>query len=162
MKFLWEDVRDETWELFHVGMIVEDLEQALAFYRSLDLVTSVAVGVDGKLARHSYEDFGEPRDRAVYSKQKIGVIRLGGLPVELVEVPAEGRCANAEFWRSRGEGISHIAFLVDDLEKETANLVGKGIGIVLTEWTEGRATMRYFDTRERGGLLLELKQKGTM
>ena len=162
MNFLWDDVCDKTWELFHVGLIVKDLEKTLAFYDSLDLITSVAVGVDGKIARHRYEDFGEPRDRAVYSKQKIGMIRLGGLPVELIELPEAGRCANAEFARTRGEGIAHLAFLVEDLEKETANLVDKGIEVVLTELTEGQATMRYFDTRERGGLLLELKQKGTM
>ena len=162
MKFLWEDVSENSWELFHVGLVVNDLEKTLAFYDSLGLVTSVAVGVDGKLARHRYEDFGEPRDRELYKKQRIGMIRLGGLPMELVELPEAGKCANAEFARTRGEGIAHLAYLVEDLEKETAKLVANGIEIVLTEFTEGRATMRYFDTRKRGGLLLELKQKGTM
>jgi len=68
---------------------------------------------------------------------------------------------NNEFIVDKGEGIAHVAFFVDDLEAETTKLVEKGIPIVLTgkrgDWT----FMHYFDTREFGGLLLELQLKGT-
>ena len=90
MKFIWDDVPAETWELLHVGLIVKDLEKTLAFYHSLDLITSVAVGVDGELERHSYEDFGEPREKDAYPGQKIGMVRLGGLPVTVKWTPLLG------------------------------------------------------------------------
>ena len=87
---------------------------------------------------------------------------MGPLPFEILQLPEGGRDANSEFLDRRGEGIPHIGFFVDDLEGETARLVEKGIQVLLVERRDERTTMRYFDTREFGGIVLELKQKGTM
>ena len=163
METMWEDIVENTWELFHVGLVVRDLEKTLDYYQSLGLFTSLLTAPAGQSPPpRTYEDYGEARDVNLYSSQRVRIIRMGPLPIEMVQPPEGGKSANNQFLNSKGDGVAHICFFVDDLEAETAKLVEKGIPIVLTEKTQNRVTMRYFDTTKLGGILLELIQKGTM
>ena len=159
MATTWEDVVENTWELFHVGLVVRDLDKTFEYYQSLGLVSSVLKRRAG-YTRPTFEEYGKPREKQ-NSPAKVRIFRIGPLPFEMLQYNEGGRTANKEFLDSKGEGVAHIGFLVDDLEAETAKLVEKGVPIVLTERTQNRVTMRYFDTRKFGGFLLELKQKGT-
>ena len=62
---------------------------------------------------------------------------------------------SAEYWMPlAGDGINHIAFLVDDLKSERAKMVAKGIQIMFE--VEGNC---YFDTRESGNVVIQLLQR---
>ena len=163
MVTTWEDIMENNWELFHVGLIVGDLDKTLEYYQSLGLVSSF-LEFPEEGPRPAFEIHGETRDVPNSSRKgrgKVRITRMGPLPIEMIQ-PGEGSSnANSEFFDSKGDGIAHIAFFVDDLEMETAKLVEKGVPILLTERVQNRVTMHYFDTRKLGGLVLELKQKGT-
>ena len=62
------------------------------------------------------------------------------------------------FLNSRGEGVSHVCFIVDDIEAEKAQLVANGAEVILTGMGGGFA---YFDTGHVGNILLELSQRPT-
>ena len=163
-----EPTRKESgWELFHLGLVVKDLDRILEYYQSLGLVSAFYEYPEGYTPPtfeipgmdRNIQDLSDlPTKRRFRARQ----VRMGPLPFEILQLPEGGRDANSEFLDRRGEGIPHIGFFVDDLEVETARLVEKGIQVLLVEHRGDRTTMRYFDIREFGGIVLELKQKGTM
>jgi len=159
----WQDISGNSWRLFHVSLIVRDLDKTLAYYQSLDLISSTIQASREEARRVSYEVHGEVRDVPNHSRKgptKVRLTRIGPLPLELIQCGEAHRDANSEYFDSKGEGISHIAFFVDDIEAETAKLAEKGVSLLLTERVEGEVISHYFDTREFGGLVIEMKQKG--
>ena len=132
------------WKFDHVGVVVRDLDKAVEYYQSLGIVDEVSdlMTEEGKKAK------------------LIGrVLRIGSLNLELWQ-PIRGNTVQQEFLDTCGEGINHIAFAVDDYDKEYANLVDKhGIRLVFGSKppisAEGGGA--YFDTREEGhNIILEL------
>ncbi len=103
------------WKLHHVGIVVRDLEKSVEYYQSLGVVEKVStlMTAEGKKAK------------------LIGrFLRIGSLNLELWE-PIRGATVQQEFLDSVGEGVNHIAFTVDDYEKEYVDLVEKqGIRLV--------------------------------
>ena len=136
MVATWRDIIENNWELFHVGLIVGDLDKTLEYYQSLGLVSSFLEHTPEGGPRPTFEVHGKTRDVPnPFDKEwaKGRIIRMGPLPIEIIQ-PREARSnANSDFFDSKGDGIAHIAFFVDDLEGETAKLVEKGISILLTE-----------------------------
>ena len=173
-ELTWREIRDNSWELFHLGLVVRDMEKSLEKYDALGLLTAYGEFPGGYTgARFEVTDVqrekarsAEPSPLAEQAARLDGVrilqIKLGPLPVEIIQMPKGGQDANSQFLDNLGEGIAHIGFFVDDLEAETAKMLENGIDILLQEHREEEVTMRYFDLREFGGFVLELKQKGTI
>ena len=159
METTWEDIIENTWEIFHLGPVVRDVDKTFDYYQSLGLISSLRKRRAGFTER-TVEEHGKPRERQDYPT-KARIFRMGPLPFEMLEYNEDSKAYNKEFLDSKGEGIAHIGFIVDDLEAETAKLVEKGIPIILTGRVENRVNMHYFDTRKFGGFALELLQKGT-
>ncbi|XOV86481.1 MAG: VOC family protein [Pseudomonadota bacterium] len=164
----WRVLRKTDWELLHLGLVVVDAERVLRKYDSLGLLTAVGEFPDDYTPpRFEVTDYQRSRYRADTDTSgndrtlSIKQARLGPLPIEVLQLPRAGIDPNSEFLNQRGEGVAHIGFLVDDLEAETARLVNAGVKVLLVERMNDAVTMRYFDLREFGGVVLELKQKGT-
>ncbi len=132
------------WKLHHVGVVVRDLDKSVEYYQSLGIVDKVStlLTAEGKKAK------------------LIGrFLRIGSLNLELWQ-PMRGATVQQEFLDSCGEGVNHIAFTVDDYEKEYVNLVEKqGIRLVFGSKPPISAGVQagYFDTRKEGhNTILEL------
>lgn len=86
-------------------------------------------------------------------------LRIGSLDLELWQ-PIRGDTVQQEFLDSCGEGVNHIAFTVEDYDKEYANLVEKqGIRLVFGSKPPIAPSGGggYFDTRKEGhNIILEL------
>ena len=157
----WETLADTDWQLLHMGHIVRDLDKTLAYYESLGLITA-----KHRFPRKKHDisfTMDEPANVSASSTRtgggKLAIVRLGSLPIELIQVGADATDANAEFFDNHGEGISHLAFMVDDLAAETARMTANGVRKLMSMTVDGPETMHYFDTREEGGLMLELIQR---
>jgi hypothetical protein len=88
---------------------------------------------------------------------------IGAMQLDMVQ-PVEGEGIFEESLQRRGEGMISLAFSVGDLEKETANLVKKGVAIALSGSCggspSGGGAFAYLDTREDGGdALIQLIQR---
>ena len=84
--------------------------------------------------------------------------QLGDIRIELIQ-PVEGESPSKEFLDNKGEGINHICFSVDDLEKEAAKLAKKGFKVVSSvKFVNGGGNV-YFDTGKVGGVLPALLQQ---
>jgi methylmalonyl-CoA/ethylmalonyl-CoA epimerase len=132
---------ESNWKFDHIGVIVRDVDAAVEYYQSLGIVDKAAdrVTMEGKKAKLV--------GRAVH---------IGSLLIEFWQ-PVRGETVQQEFLNSRGEGMNHIAFHVDDLAKEKAKLVEKGIPVVFSV-KDHEGDMAYFDARKVGNTLIELIQ----
>ena len=87
-------------------------------------------------------------------KARFRFTKIGPEPIELI-APVEGETLYKQFLETNGEGIQHVAFTVDDLDRETKKMREKGIPVILSDRRESFA---YFDTRKIGGIIIELMQ----
>ena len=133
----------KDWEVHHVGVIVNDMEKAVEYYKSLGIVT---VG----------RDMGVVPTRTG-AKVKARWAQMGPLLLELFQ-PIEGEDIQLEFLREHGEGIAHIGFIVADINAEVDALVSRGVKLLFRIDHPTGTSIAYFDTREVGGFIIELVQ----
>ena len=124
----------EDWELFknfdHIGVVVKDMEEAKKFYSEL--------GVD------NYEKSGNTsKGRTLYGepltagKTDMQMGDMGSFGIQIAQ-PIDGLSVSSEFMKIKGEGVNHIAFEVDDIQKVTEEMRRRGYNIVFTsDYQEG-------------------------
>ena len=144
---------EKSWEFRHIGVVVRDMDKAVEYYQSLGIAT-IAPEHTADNKSLDLMVYGKPADPRL--KIKIRMVQIGPVTLELLQ-PVEGESPHKEFLDSKGEGAHHIAFTVDDLEKERANLVEKGTPIMLTR--KDQDSFAYFDIRKVGNIVIELIQR---
>jgi catechol 2,3-dioxygenase-like lactoylglutathione lyase family enzyme len=146
----------ENWTLMHLGLSVKNMDEAVKYFKSLGAKAddSPAHVLDSA----NFKDFKTyGKTGAPPWKIKIKMVNLGPLSLELTE-PIEGGNWNETFMDEHGEGPNHFAFMVDNLEKEVAEMEAKGVPIMY--YAKGQYS--YVDARKVGGLVIELFQKREM
>lgn len=144
----------ENWKFHHASVMVRDMGKAIEYYKSLGIgpfpptIGPEGVPLLGQTVR------GKPSDYMMDLRYAEGGV--GGLKFELVQ-PLEGESIYKEFLDKKGEGIHHIAFTVDDLDKEIAEMAERGFKVIQTGQTS-RGKFAYFDTDKLGGVVIELVQ----
>lgn len=133
--------------LLHFGFKVHDIERTMRAYEDL-------VGIKwDPIAEHvqppSCGRRGPQRSRVTHGFTDDGV------EIELVQT-VEGVAVDDAVLGDR-EGISHVAFLVDDLAAERARVAAKGVEIV-SEGTAPRASWIFLKDEGLGGALVQLVQ----
>lgn len=123
----------------HVAVAVESIEEAAKFYRDglgLDLS-----GIEIVSAQ----------------KTKVGFFKIGESSIELVQ-PAEPDSPLQKFLETRGQGIHHICFEVDDIEGEMRKLLEKGATMIDQKPRPGAHNSRvaFVHPKSSGGVLIEL------
>ena len=131
-----------------VGIVVRDIEKTAAFYYStfgigpFEIVPEVKF--EGVILR------GSPTN----AKIKVAFAQSGPVQIELIE-PLEGKNIYTEFLDSKGEGLHHLGFQVDDFDSMLAEFRIKGIEPVF--WLNlGWMAFAYLDTETIGGVVFEL------
>jgi methylmalonyl-CoA epimerase len=127
--------------LDHIGIAVENIDQALAFYRD-------ALG----LHVHDPEEVLSQHVRAHF-------IPLGGAAVELLEATTSDS-AIARYIEKRGPGIHHITLRVDNIAAALTHLKSRGVrlvDVVPRLGAEG-ALVAFIHPSAAHGVLVELKQ----
>ena len=136
--------------MVQVGIIVRDIEQAAADYAEF-------FGIDKPRARltDGYEQTrAEYRGKPGRGRAKLAFMDFGSLQVELIE-PDEQPSTWREFLDEHGEGIHHVAFVIDGMQDKVATLSGKGFALQQRgEYTGGRYA--YVDTRDTLKTMIEL------
>jgi methylmalonyl-CoA/ethylmalonyl-CoA epimerase len=124
----------------HIGIAVKDIGEAAKFYQDV-LGCQVADEVD-----------------VPERKLKIAFIDVSGVKLELL-MPTDENSVLAGFIEKRGEGIHHICFQVDDVEKAAAELAEKGAELVDRPrmGAEGKKIV-FIKPKSTHGVLIELKE----
>jgi LAO/AO transport system kinase len=134
---------DNRAVLDHVGIAVQDIDKALAFFRD-------ALGLDVEAP----EDVASQRVRAYF-------VPVGDASLELLEATAEDS-AIAKYVARRGPGIHHITLRVDDIAAALARLKMRGIRLVDEQPRPGAegSLVAFIHPSAAHGVLVELKQSG--
>ena len=135
----------------HMGLLVRDLDKAIEYFKSLGIGPFQEIEMETIVYREMY---GKPADW----KLRAAVVRLDpGVKIELIQ-PLEKADLLQEFLDAKGEGINHVAFAVEDLDKEVAEMKNKGHEpVFIAKSSTGHGGV-YFDTRATGGTIFELIQ----
>jgi methylmalonyl-CoA epimerase len=127
--------------LDHVGIAVQDVDKALAFYRD-------ALGLDVEAP----EEVRTQRVRAHF-------IPVGHSALELLEATAADS-AIAKFVDKRGPGIHHLTLRVEDIKDALDHLKARGVRLVDESPRPGAegAQVAFIHPSATHGVLVELKQ----
>jgi methylmalonyl-CoA/ethylmalonyl-CoA epimerase len=127
--------------IHHIGIIVSDLEAAADKYRAMGFTP-------GEIER--------------VESQNIAAIamRAGDSWIELV-TPLDHDSPLGRFLDSRGEGMHHVAYLVDDIDATLASLAEAGVELIDTTSRIGLHNWRvaFIHPRACAGVLTELVQR---
>ncbi len=141
-------------ELSQIGIVVKDLEQAVAYYENtLGFGPFLRSGVDFNLVF----EYIEYRGNRVETEFLMAFGTIGSLELELIQ-PVSGPSIYREFLDNGCEGFHHLCFDVDDLEERLARYRAMGIEALM----EGRTRdsgFAYLDTEQAGGVIIELLQR---
>ena len=126
----------------HLGIAVKDLDVALKFYEDVLGIKCVETEV--------VED----------QKVKTAFLPIGDTEIELLESTSEDGPI-ARHIEKRGEGIQHIAFKVDDIEKALEELKSKGIRLIDEKPRKGAggAMIAFLHPKSTHGVLIAICQR---
>jgi methylmalonyl-CoA/ethylmalonyl-CoA epimerase len=98
-------------KLDHIGIAVESIEAALKFFRdALGLTLEKIEEVPGQ-------------------KVRVAFLPIGETHIELIE-PTSPDSPVKKFLSEKGEGIQHLAFETDDVQKALDDLKAKGVQVI--------------------------------
>jgi len=126
-------------KLEHVGIAVEDLDEALKMYRE-------ALGLEP-------DEVLEVPERGM----KIAFFTIGETQLELLASTREGSDIGT-FLEKRGPGMHHLAFLVDDVAAALEGLKDKGVRLIDEQPKRGGRgnKIAFLHPKAMGGVLVEL------
>lgn len=145
---------ENNWKLHHVTAVVRDMDKTIEHYQSLGIAT---VGSEILINGGDCDYKVNGKSPTPMVKFRIRFVQIGPLQLELVQ-PIEGKSPHKDFLDSGGDGIYFIAYSVGDLDKETDELVKKGMKVVLSGKTD-TVGFAGFDTGKVGNVCIELLQQ---
>jgi len=135
-------------EVYQVGVIVRDMDQAVEYYQALGIgpfEPSRSILTDRRV-------YGKPADDV---RNRVMSAQMGQVQFELIQ-PVSGKSVQMGFLEKHGEGINHLAFIVDNLDQEVARLAEKGFKVISSGKRVGGGGFVYLDTDKVGGIIFEL------
>jgi len=128
----------------HLGVAVESIEGALAFWRD-------ALGLELK-GIEVVEDQGV----------RVAMLPIGESRIELLEAIGE-ETSVGKFLAKRGPGIHHLCVEVNDINAKLGELKARGARLIdeRPRIGAGGALVAFIHPSSTGGVLIELTQKGS-
>ena len=146
-----EGKRSPFSEIGQVGVVVKDIDKTIEYLSSLGIgpfePAHRAPIVERKV-------WGKP----VALELKVRFAQMGQVELELIQ-PCKGEGIQKKFLESKGEGIHHFGFFVDDLDQEVAKLVKQGVKVIQSGRRSTGGGFAYLETDTVGGIILELIQE---
>ena len=126
----------------HIGIAVRSIEKASELFSNL-----LGLKVTGE-------------ERVEGQKVKVAFLPLGDSELELLE-STEPEGPIARFIEKKGEGIHHIAFRVDNIEKTLEKLKKEGVRLIdeKPRYGAGGAKIAFLHPKDTNGILIELSER---
>jgi len=139
------------WELDRLGVVVSDIEKAIAHYRKIGLEVAVSIQ-ERKLSAAVDGPTGSGKSDIYQSC----IMQNQAVRIELVQ-PVSSGSIFSRFLANSGEGVCYMEFRVNDLEIEKQRLADYGISIIaVSKRNDGSDGEIFFDTRRFGNVIIAL------
>ena len=127
--------------LDHIGIVVDDMEQALAFWCD-------ALGLE-------LIEIEELPDRGL----RIAMLPVGDSRIELIS-PSRNDSEISAHLNKRGPGLHHICLRSDDVQKDLDQLDAQGLRLINRQAKSGvgGSQVGFVHPKASGGVLLELSE----
>ncbi|MFC1977453.1 VOC family protein [Chloroflexota bacterium] len=134
-----------------MGVVVKSIDETIKYYEEV-------FGFGPFEIRHvEYPDATYYGETAGY-RGKRAFFYLGPIQIELIEL-VDGKTIHEAFLKEKGEGIHHIAFEVDSLEKSKENAKKAGLKVTQSFSRPDGSGFAYLDSERTGGISFELIQQ---
>jgi methylmalonyl-CoA epimerase len=126
----------------HIGIAVKSIEEASKLYTEV-------LGLE----LQGIEEVAE-------QKVRVAFIPVGDTEIELLESTSEDGPI-AKFIEKKGEGVQHIAFRVDNIEKALEEMKAKGMRLIdeTPRYGAGGARIAFLHPKSTNGVLIELSER---
>lgn len=126
----------------HIGIAINNLEESIKVYRD-------TLGLD-------FRGTEEIKDQKVI----VATFLIGDVKFELVQ-PTQSDSSMKKFIDKRGEGMHHIAILVNNIDESLKELNEKGIKLIDEKARIGAdgARIAFIHPKDMNGVLVELVEK---
>jgi catechol 2,3-dioxygenase-like lactoylglutathione lyase family enzyme len=140
--------------LHHISIVVKDIDKAIKFYNS------IGIG--------PFEDYPPLKEYVkLHVADEVGfhnlifkVFQIGPIQIQLCQ-PGEGKSPYKDFLEKKGEGVYHLGFVVDDVDRSEAELKKLGLNVISSGRREDGSGFSYMDTAQKGGVTLLIRQNKT-
>jgi catechol 2,3-dioxygenase-like lactoylglutathione lyase family enzyme len=138
-------------KLHHICIVVEDIEKTKDYYESIGIGPWVEYPPLVEYTKlNVMDEEGFFASRFVYTQ-------FGDLQLQLVQ-PGEGETIYKEFLETKGEGVFHIGFEVDDIDTAEKQLTDNDLEVLASGRRDDGSGFTYLDTRQRAGVTLLARQ----
>jgi methylmalonyl-CoA/ethylmalonyl-CoA epimerase len=146
-----KEIKSPFSHLHHISIVVRDIDKAVKFY------SSIGIG--------PFEDYPplkeyvklQVADEVGFHNLRFKVVQIGPIQIQLCQ-PGEGKSAYRDFLEKKGEGVYHLGFVVDDVDRSEAELKKLGLQVISSGRREDGSGFSYLDTAGKGGVTLLIRQ----
>lgn len=146
-----ENEKSPFSELHHLMIVVNDIEKAVKYYESIGIGPFSAYP-----PLREYEKL-EVEDESAFYKLIIKEARMGPIVLQLCQ-PGPGESIYKDFLERKGEGVQHLGFVVEDVDKAEAKLKARGFKVLSSGRRADGSGFTYFDTEDDAGVTLLIRK----
>jgi len=138
----------------HICIVVKDIEKTKSYYESIGIGPWVDYPPLFEYTKlNVIDEKGFFETRFVYT-------HIGNLQLQLAQ-PGEGKTIYKDFLETKGEGVFHIGFEVDDIDAVEKQLTEDEMKVLASGRRDDGSGFSYLDTRDNAGVTLLVRQTKT-
>jgi methylmalonyl-CoA/ethylmalonyl-CoA epimerase len=142
----------ESQVVTQIGIVVKDIQKTAEAYANFFGVQTPKI----LLTENAEKTNLQYRGKASLAQAKLATFHLGSLQLDLIE-PDEHPSMWREFLDQYGEGVLHIAFIVERMEEKISSLQQNGMPLIhKADFTGGKYA--YIDTLKDLKVILEIME----
>jgi len=135
----------------HICIVVKDIEKTKNYYESIGIGPWVDYPPLVEYTKlNVMDEKGFFDTRFVYT-------HIGNLQLQLAH-PGDGKTIYKDFLETKGEGVFHIGFEVDDVDAIEKQLSNNEMKVLASGRRDDGSGFSYLDTREQAGVTLLVRQ----
>ena len=135
----------------HICIVVKDIEKTKSYYETIGIGPWVDYPPLVEYTKlNVVDEKGFFDTRFVYTY-------IGNLQLQLAQ-PGEGKTIYKDFLETKGEGVFHIGFEVDDIDAVEEQLTNNKMKVLASGRRDDGSGFSYLDTREQAGVTLLVRQ----